>query len=33
MAALNIDSSTDERKEKIILAEKDIPGAKIPRGS
>jgi hypothetical protein len=33
MAALNIDPSTDERKEKIILTENDIPGAKIPRES
>jgi hypothetical protein len=33
MAALNVDSSTDERKEKIILTENDIPGAKIPRES
>jgi hypothetical protein len=27
MAALNIDYSTDERKENIILNENDIPGA------
>jgi hypothetical protein len=33
MVALNIDSSTDERKENIILTENDIPGAKIPRES
>jgi hypothetical protein len=30
MSALNIGSSTDERKEKIILTENDIPGEKIP---
>lgn len=33
MAASNIDSLTDESKEKIILTENDIPGAKIPRES